>query len=97
MATKTKTENNFDMLILRIGYNEYIMPREAVAAFVNGCAGADIYKITTRWEDGSNQPYVSLLDSDDMPIIRLLGPMQFHQGLENHRMEQEKKNAKPTE
>lgn len=97
MATKIKTANDFDMLILRIGYQEFVMPRDAVLAFINACSGADIYVYNSRWEDGANQPYVSLLDTDNMPTVKLIGPMQFHQGLENHRMEQEKKNAKPSE
>ena len=97
MAAKKQTTDAFDMLILRIGYQEYVMPREAVLAFIDACSGADVYVYNSRWEDGSNQPYVSLLDVDSMPTIKLIGPVQFHQGLENHRMEQEKKSAKPAE
>lgn len=97
MATKKQTTNDFDMLMLRVGYQEFIMPREAVLAFINACSGADIYVYNSRWEDGSNQPYISLIEADSMPTVKLIGPMQFHQGLENHRMEQEKKNAKPSE
>lgn len=97
MTTKKQTTDAFDMLVLRIGYNEYIMPREAALAFIDACSGADIYKHSSRWENGANHSFVSLVDIDEMPSVRLIGPVQFHQGLENHRMEQEKKNAKPAE
>lgn len=97
MTAKKQTTDTFDMLILRIGYQEFIMPREAVLAFINACSGADIYVSNSRWENGANHPYISLLDPDNMPSVRLIGPVQFHQGLENQRMEQEKKNAKPAE
>lgn len=97
MTTKTKTANDFDMLILRIGYGEYVMPRAAVLAFIDACAGADTYKHQSRYENGREVSYISLLDVDSMPSIKLIGPVQFHEGLENSRMEQEKKNAKPAE
>lgn len=94
MATKNKTENDFDMLILRVGYNEYIMPRAAALAFLDACSGSDIYKYSSRWEDGATHSFISLVDVDEMPTVKLIGPVQFHQGLENHRMDTEKKNAK---
>lgn len=94
MTTKTKTENGFDMLILRVGYNEYVMPRAAALAFLDACSGSDVYRHSTRWENEGNHSFISLAGVDEMPTVRLIGPVQFHQGLENHRMDMEKKNAK---
>lgn len=94
MAGKT---NTFDMVILRLGYTDYIMPREAALAFLNACSGSDIYKHETRWSESKNLSYIQMLSADEMPSVKVIGPVQFHQGLENYRMEQEKKNAKPTE
>lgn len=94
MASKA---NAFDMVMLKIGYTEYVMPREAALAFINACAGADIYKHETLWIGNDRRPLAKLLEPNDMPSLQLIGPVQFHQGLENHRMEQEKKRAESTD
>ena len=91
MATAKK---DFDLVALNLGYNEYAVPKAAALHFMELFHGGDMYRLDTTWEGNISVPVARLVDMDAMPTLRLLGPVQFHQALENARMLDEKKRRK---
>ena len=91
MATAKK---DFDLVALKLGYNEYAVPKAAALHFMELFHGGDMYRLDTTWEENTSVPVARLVDMDAMPTLRLLGPVQFHQALENARMLDEKKRQK---
>jgi hypothetical protein len=69
----------FDKVILSLGGNEFIVPKDAAMAVFDLFAGHDVYKINTwyrnNWQD--NKQIALLLESESMPSISTLGPVQF--------------------
>jgi len=88
----------FDMVLLRVGYRQYAMPKAAALHFMDLCAGNDVYEWDTHWKNGGgNEEHAKLLTSESMPMVSLLGPTQFHQALENYKTyTEEKEKAKAT-
>lgn len=69
----------FDKVILSLGGNEFIVPKDAAMAVFDLFAGHDVYKVQTwyqnNWQD--NRPMAVKLELESMPTIRTLGPVQF--------------------
>jgi hypothetical protein len=86
----------FDMMILNFGYQAFVVPKAAALQFMELCSGSDVYKYDTSWSPTTNSREVFIRPLDDGEDIRLqhIGPVQFHQGLENWKMQQEEKRAK---
>jgi hypothetical protein len=86
----------FDLVVLRIGYKEYAVPKAAALQFMDLCAGSDVYEWGQHWKgngEGSEE-HAWLLESTAMPSVTLLGPVQFHQAVENRKMFIEAQAAK---
>lgn len=85
----------FDLVLLRIGYRQYAVPKAAALQFMDLCAGNDVYEWDTHWKNGGgNEEHAKLLNSESMPMVSLLGPVQFHQALENYKAYEAEKTAK---
>lgn len=87
----------FDLVILSgLGHRDFAVPKDAAMAIFNLFAGHDVYEINNEWVGGGvgSIQIAKLISSDQNPTIRTLGPVQFHQALENHRMREEEKEAK---
>lgn len=69
----------FDKVILSINGSDYIVPKDAAMAVFDLFAGHDIYKVhmwyQSNWQD--NKQMAIKLESEYMPTIRTLGPVQF--------------------
>jgi hypothetical protein len=69
----------FDKVILSLGGNDFIVPKDAAMAVFDLFAGHDVYKVQTwyqnNWQD--NRPMAMKLEPEYMPTIRTLGPVQF--------------------
>jgi len=73
----------FDLVLLSgLGHRDYAVPKDAAMAIF--WVGGDV---------GSVQ-IAKLISSDNNPTIKTLGPVQFHQALENQRVREEEKEAK---
>lgn len=86
----------FDMMILNLGYQSFVVPKAAALQFMELCSGSDAYKYDTSWSTTTNTSEVFIRPLNDDEGIRLqhIGPVQFHQGLENWKMQQEEKRTK---
>lgn len=87
----------FDLVILSgLGHKDFAVPKDAAMAIFNLFAGHDIYEIHNDWVGGDvgSVLIAKLVDSDNNPTIKTLGPVRFHQALENHRVREEEKEAK---
>jgi len=85
----------FDLVLLRIGYKQYAVPKAAALQFMDLCAGSDVYEWDMHWSSGGgNEEHAWLLDTNSMPTVSLLGPVQFHQAVENRKMFVEAQAAK---
>lgn len=73
------SKTQFDKVILSLGGNEFIVPKDAAMAVFDLFAGHDVYKVQTwyqnNWQD--NRPMAVKLELESMPTIRTLGPVQF--------------------
>jgi hypothetical protein len=69
----------FDKVILSLGGNEFIVPKDAAMAVFNLFAGHDVYKVQTWYQNNyqDNKQIALLLESESLPTIRTLGPVQF--------------------
>ena len=92
-----------DQVIISFGGTQYVMPAKVGIALFTALAGADIYKLNTRYEKIGNYhkdvQYISIVDPHEAPFLHTIGPVQFHIGLENQRVREEeerKKNAEQT-
>lgn len=70
----------FDKVILSLGGNDFIVPKDAAMAVFDLFAGHDVYKVQTwypnnNWQD--NKQMAMKMESEYMPTIRTLGPVQF--------------------
>lgn len=87
----------FDMVVIRIGYNEFVMPKAAALQFFELCIGADIYKYDSHWNGNETEFHAWPMPQDQMPAIRLIGPAQFMQAIELRKAyEEEQKRKKAT-
>lgn len=86
-------KQTFDYVLLRIGYHEYVMPKQAALTLLDACMGADIYKHDSSWDalQSRNISLIMPINPSEMPTVSLIGPVQFHEGLENYRAQQEAK------
>lgn len=87
----------FDLVLLSgLGHRDFAVPKDAAMAIFNLFAGHDVYEVSSEWVGGDvgSMQIAKLIGPDQNPTIRTLGPVQFHQALENHRMREEEKEAK---
>lgn len=84
------TKKEFDYVLISLGYYKYALPKEAAFKFLDLCAGADLYKWDTTWSGSESIPEARLASADEMPTVSLIGPVQFHQALENYKARQER-------
>ena len=86
----------FDMMILNLGYQTLVVPKAAALQFMELCSGSDVYKYDTSWNSttSSAEVFIRLLGDGEDIRLQHIGPVQFHQGLENWKMQQEEKRAK---
>lgn len=87
----------FDLVILSgLGHRDFAVPKDAAMAIFNLFSGHDIYEINNEWVGGDvgSLLIAKLIGPDQNPTIKTLGPVQFHQALENHRAREEEKEAK---
>lgn len=88
----------FDLVLLSIGYKRYAMPKAAALHFMDLCAGSDIYEWDHHWKSEGSEEHAKLLTAEQMPSLSLVGPVQFHQAVENYKQyieaEKVKKAAK---
>jgi len=86
-------DKNFDLIIISFGYRNIVMPKKAALAIFEACQGQDVYTYDTRWEEGGDKGYAKLLNIEDMPTLRAIGPAHFHQALQNQKMLEERERA----
>lgn len=85
----------FDLVLLKIGYKSYAMPKSAALHFMDLCAGSDVYEWDHHWQsNGGHEEHAKLLDSTQMPSVSLVGPVQFHQAVENYKQHVEAEKVK---
>ena len=85
----------FDLVILSgLGHRDFAVPKDAAMAIFNLFSGHDVYEINHDWTGNETRILARLVDSDKNPSIKTLGPVQFHQMLENQRMKDEEEEAK---
>lgn len=87
----------FDLVLLSgLGHRDFAVPKDAAMAIFNLFSGHDIYEVSSDWVGGDvgSVQIAKLISHDQNPTIRTLGPVQFHQALENHRVREEEKEAK---
>jgi hypothetical protein len=84
------TKKEFDYVLMSIGYYKYAIPKEAAFRFLDMCVGTDMYKWDDNWTEGERVHEARLMPPDEMPTVTLLGPVQFHQALENYKARQER-------
>lgn len=84
----------FDLMLIKFGYNTWAMPKAPAMALFEALQGCDIYRVENKWIDSGYIDLARLVTTDEMPSLALIGPVAFHQALENHRMAEEAKEAK---
>lgn len=87
----------FDLVILSgLGHRDYAVPKDAAMAIFNLFTGHDVYELNNEWVGGDvgSVQTAKLIGYDQNPTIKTLGPVQFHQMLENQRVREEEKEAK---
>lgn len=86
----------FDLVILRIGHQDFVVPKGAAFQLMEAFSGSDIYTWDTHWESGQSGTvyHASLLETARMPSVTILGPVQFHQAVEARREHEEKQTRK---
>ena len=72
----------FDMVVINIGYTNYVMSKAAALQFFELCVGADIYKYDSHWNGNETEYHAWPLPQDQTPSIRIIGPAQFMQAVE---------------
>lgn len=86
--------DNFDQVILKIGYHRYVVPKKAAMAFFDIVTGSDMYEFDTKWEQvggkGMDVPYVTCVSEGSMPSIHALSPVRFFAGIENQKAKEAK-------
>ena len=87
-------KQQFDLVILKIGYNEYVLPKAAAMQFMDMCVGADIYRWDSHWTSSQSEQHAIPLEESQMPSIRLVGPAQFLQAVELRKAYEEEQRAK---
>ena len=78
-------KQQFDLVLLSVGYKRYAVPKAAALYFMDLCAGSDIYEWDNHWTGGDSEEHAKLVEHSQMPTVALLGPVQFHQALENRK------------
>lgn len=84
------TKQQFDYVLMSIGYYKYAIPKEAAFKFLEMCAGTDMYKWDDQWINSERVHEAHPMSPDEMPTVSLIGPVQFHQALENYKARQER-------
>lgn len=87
-------KQQFDLVILSIGYNEYVLPKAAALHFMDLCVGADIYQWENQWTGAGSEYHAIPLSNERMPRIRLISPTQFLEAVELRKMYDEAERAK---
>lgn len=84
----------FDLVVLSVGSQDFVMPRAAAFQFLDACSGNDIYYWNEHWEGGGigTVQHAELLPVNRMPGVRLISPVQFHQAIEAKKEYEERKN-----
>ena len=90
------TKNEFDLVLLTIGYNTYAMPKAAALQFLDASSSGEIYRWDSAWVSEANRSefHAWPIGEEEMPSLRLLNPAKFHQALELKRKFEEDKKAK---
>lgn len=85
----------FDLVILSMGSQDFVMPRQAAFQFLDACSGQDVYYWSDHWEGNGvgTVQHAYLLPADRMPGVRLVSPTQFHQAIEARKEYEERKKA----
>jgi hypothetical protein len=85
----------FDLVMLTIGHRQYAVPKDGAMAIFSLFTGQDVYEVNNTWSGDTGTMYLAkLMTPDQNPTIGALGPVQFHQMLENQRMKEEEEAAK---
>lgn len=84
----------FDLVLLSVGYKRYAVPKAAALHFMDLCAGADVYEWDNHWRSDGSEEHAKLVSTEHMPTVSLLGPVQFHQAVENYKQYIEAEKAK---
>lgn len=86
----------FDLVMLTIGHRQYAVPRDGAMAIFTLFAGQDVYEVNNTWinSEAGTVYLAKLLPPDQNPTIGTLGPVQFHQMLENQRVKEEEEAAR---
>jgi hypothetical protein len=87
-------KQQFDLVILSIGYNEYVLSKAAAVHFMDLCVGADIYRWDGYWDGKEHQHHAIPLENGMMPRIRLISSTQFLEAVELRKMYDEAERAK---
>lgn len=89
-----------DQVILDFNGSRFVLPAKAGMAVFAALSGADVYRMNTRWERVGERHedvmYITPATPEELPSLRIIGPAQFHVGIENQRVKEEeerKKNA----
>ncbi len=66
----------FDLIILTINGNKFIVPKDAGMAVFSMFANSDIYKIDYQWSGGHSANYATLVE-DGAVKLESIGPVEF--------------------
>ena len=96
---------DFDLVLVKLGYRTYTIPKAAALKLFDAFIGQDIYAVDDHWEStqnggkGGTATYAKLVEQGGMPTLTTIGPVSFHIALENQRRKEEEeatKNASTT-
>jgi hypothetical protein len=93
-STTTGTDGAKEYLIVKIGWNEYVLPAEAAMTFFKACIGEEMYKVDTFYEDGQSHFILQRLEPSETPGLRTITPVQMFAGLEMAKVADERKRKK---
>lgn len=80
-------------VVLKIGYNEFVLPMVAAQKFFETLASQDVYSLDSNYRDGGHVKY--LRDTKDKEICLMhISPSELFAAAENEKMRQEEEARK---
>lgn len=85
-----------DFCVLKLGYNQYVVPTDVALNIFRSFKGMEIYRYDTEWDSDTKESYPIIKDMGDgeYPTIAHLSPSMMILGRERYRMKLEKEAAK---
>lgn len=82
-----------EQVIISFSGNHYVVPAKVGMAIFTALSGSDVYRLTTHYEKVNGNytdiAYIRPAIIDELPKLQVMGPVQFHSGIENQRAKEE--------